>query len=236
MPRNRGRDSFVVVVVLTIDVVNTILNILVASIDRGRSEAMLSRRQDRDCCHEITSNEYLITRNFLSFLFLLILDHLKFLLRKLNVTLTMSRLMICKYQSYYLQCLLLFSIRLLINLFNANASQTQMTSHWNLLVIKNFFCMTCVGKRACIRDNEICTHCKILRHEQNKCIAISLLIVIEFVSSNIISVCRVVSTTDETREQSSLSSWASSSRHICQRRKTTQKNDQKDDDLTSQQE
>ena len=236
MPRNRGRDSFVVVVVLIIDVVNTTLNILAAPIDRGRSEAMLSRRQSRDCCHEITSNEYLITRNFLSFLFLLTLDHLKFLLRKLNVTLTMSRLMICRYQNYYLQCLLLFSIRLLISLFNADASQAQMTSHWNLLITKNLFCMTCVGKRACIRDNEVCTHCKILRHEQNKCIAISLLIVIEFVSLNIISVCRIVSTTDEAREQSSLSNWASTSRHICQRRKTTQKSDQKDDDLTPQQE
>ena len=236
MSRNRDRDPFVVVVVLTIDVVNTILNILAASIDRGRSEAMLSRRQSRDCCHGVTSNEYLITRNFLSFLFLLTLDHLKFLLRRLNVALTMSRLMICRYQSYYLQCLLLFSIRLLVSLSNAGASQTQMASHWNLLVTKNLSCMACVGKRACIRGNEVCTHCKALRHEQGKCIAVSLLTATEFVSLNIISVCRVVSATDEAREQSSLSSWASSSRHICQRRKTTQKSDQEDDDLTSQQE
>ena len=69
MLRNRDRDSFVVVVVLTIDVVNTILNILVASIDRERNETMLSRRQNRDCCHEITSNEYLITKKIFSFLF-----------------------------------------------------------------------------------------------------------------------------------------------------------------------
>ena len=60
-------------------------------------------------------------------------------------------------------------------------------------------CMTCVDKRFCVRENEICEHCADLRHEQKKCIAINLLIVNAMTIANTNSVRRKIQNADETR-------------------------------------
>ena len=40
-------------------------------------------------------------------------------------------------------------------------------------VCENLSCMICIDRRACVRDVNVCQHCKHLRHDSNRCVAIN---------------------------------------------------------------
>ena len=49
-----------------------------------------------------------------------------------------------------------------------------------ILVTFDFFCITCLKKRICVRAIEICNYCKFYCHDQNCCIAINHIFFVYF--------------------------------------------------------
>ena len=94
----------------------------------------------------------------------------------------------------------MFLIFWLINFFHTLTLHRRYWFHIEfLLMYENLSCMTCVNKRFCVRENEICEHCADLRHEQKKCIAINLLIVNIMTIVNTNSIRRKVQNVDENK-------------------------------------
>ena len=79
----------------------------------------------------------------------------------------MHKLIIYKYQSFHRICLAL------IHRSFEKINDIRMLSVTNSSSLREFFYIICIDKRACIRDVNIYQHCKCLRHDFNRCVAIN---------------------------------------------------------------